>query len=141
MIYGKIYFNNHEKKNTAQCCKPYVIVEGGVRKMENAKYIKYGKISFILAIAPMIVLFIGFLFCLIGSGGGNSDNDGGAIWWLFVFLIWILIPTTFFTSVSSIYLGIKSLKQNKLLLVRLAIAMSSLQLLGFLSLALLLLIF
>ena len=108
--------------------------------MENAKYIKYGKISFILAIAPIAVLFMGFLFCLIGSGGGNSDNDGGAIWWLFVCLIWVLIPTTLVTSVSSIYLGIKALKENKLLFTRLAIAISSLQLLGFLSFVLLLII-
>lgn len=98
--------------------------------MQNSKHIKYAKISLTLAIAPITVLFIGFIFCLIRSDGGGSDNDGGAIWWLFVFLLLILILITPIASLVSIFLGIKSMKENKILFAYLGIGISTLNLLG-----------
>lgn len=70
----------------------------------------YSIASFILSAFPIAILLIGFLFCLIVSGGGVSDNDGGVIWWVFVVLIWIMAPVTIIANIVSVILGVKGLK-------------------------------
>jgi|GEM_PF-6498308 len=73
----------------------------------------YSIASFILALAPLAILLIGFLFCLIVSGGQTSDNDMGAVWWLFIFLLWILIPTTLITNILAIVFGVIGLRRKR----------------------------
>lgn len=73
----------------------------------------YSIASFILSATPPVILTIGYLFCLIFSGGGVSDNDGGAIWWLFVILIWILVPVAIITNILSLIFGAIGIKANK----------------------------
>lgn len=64
--------------------------------------------SFILSAFPIAILLMGFLFCLIASGMGL-----GAIWWLFIALIWIMVPVTIIANIVSVILGVKGLKIKK----------------------------
>lgn len=75
---------------------------------------KHAMISFILALTPIASLILGFLFCLLLSKGGISDNDSGAVWWYFVFLMWALIPITPIVDIVSIVFGVKALKTEKI---------------------------
>lgn len=94
----------------------------GETKMENGnrksltdiykKYVNkdtYSLVSFILAVSLIAILLVGFLFCFIVSFGSFSENGMSAVWWLFVFLIWAMIPLTFVANILSIFFGIKAL--------------------------------
>ena len=69
--------------------------------------------SFVLAISPLVILLAGYLICLILSGGRTSDNDAGAIWWVFVVLVMILVPVTLISDIVSAGLGIMGIKRQK----------------------------
>lgn len=73
-------------------------------------------VSLILAIVPIIIILSGFLFCLILSGGQTSDNDMGAVWWLFIALLGVMIPTTLVANIIAIVFGIKGIRKQKTLL-------------------------
>lgn len=80
-------------------------------KKSNSKN-KDSIISLILAASPVAIVLIVFLFCLIVSGGNNSENDMGAVWWIFVVLIWIMIPVTIIANILSIFYGVKGLREK-----------------------------
>lgn len=69
--------------------------------------------SFVLSLAPIVILLMVFLFCLIISGGSFSDNDRGAIWWLFITVIMVLIPVAIVTNILAIIFGVIGLKRKK----------------------------
>jgi len=74
----------------------------------------YTKASFYLAIAPIVVLLWGFIFCLVFSGGMTSDNGRGAIWWVMIALITVLVPVTPVTSAVSLVTGVIGIKKHAL---------------------------
>ena len=88
----------------------------------------YTMASIVLAIIPIVILVVGFLFCFVVSGGETSDNDRGAVWWVFVVLLWILIPLTLIMNVLSIIFGIKGLERENVFLGWLGILIISLEL-------------
>ena len=69
--------------------------------------------GFILAAAPVVILLLGFLFCLVFSGGQSGDNDMGAVWWLFVILLWFLIPITAIADAVSVILSIVGIRRRR----------------------------
>ena len=73
----------------------------------------YSKVSFVLSAAPIAILLIGFIFCLVVSGGRVSDNDRGAVWWLFIAMIWMLVPVAIITNILSVIFGVIGLKGKK----------------------------
>ena len=73
----------------------------------------YSKASFLLSAVPLAVLLIVFLVCLIISGGEASDNDRGAIWWLFLAALWVVGPVAAVTDILSVIFGIIGLKRRK----------------------------
>lgn len=70
------------------------------------------KISLILASLPVAIVIIVFLFCLVVSGGSTSENDMGAVWWIFVVSIWIMTPVTIIMNILSVYYGVKGLREK-----------------------------
>lgn len=72
----------------------------------------YSMASFILAASPLAILLIGFLFCLFVSVS-SSNNEMWAIWWIFIFLIWIMIPITVVVNIVSVVFGIKGIRANR----------------------------
>jgi len=80
---------------------------------ENNKKIGFSIASLILSAVPFAVMLMGFLFCLIISGGKLGDNDAGAVWWLFVAMIWMFVPVAPITGILSAILGVIGLKGKK----------------------------
>ena len=73
----------------------------------------FSKASLILAAAPLAILLLVFIFCLIISGGRGSDNDEGAIWWLFLAAIAVVGPVAIVTNILSVIFGIAGIKRKK----------------------------
>ena len=69
--------------------------------------------SIIISVLPLAILLLVFLICLIVSGGASGDNDRGAVWWLFISTIWIIIPVASITSILSVIFGILGLRRKK----------------------------
>jgi len=90
----------------------------------------YSKASFILSVAPLAFLLVIFIICFIISGGGSSENDRGAIWWLFIAAISISIPVAAVTNILSVVFGIKGLKYKKTVFAWAGIAIVSLEVLA-----------
>jgi len=83
---------------------------GAVSVVEDkTKKSGYSKASFILSVAPIAFLLLVFIISFIISGPGASDNDRGAIWWLFIAAIMIFIPVAAVTNILSVIFGIKGL--------------------------------
>jgi len=80
---------------------------------KNNRNNRYSRTSFLLSAIPLTVLIIGFLFCLMVSGGSLSEADSGAVWLLFVFLICIIGPVAIITNILSVVFGIRGLKIKK----------------------------
>lgn len=95
--------------------------------------------SFVLPLIPITILLIGFLFCFIISEGSISDNDGGAVWWLFLAMIFILVPVTIITDILSIIFGIIGVKSKKTVFGWVGIIIASLEFLAVLLIWILLL--
>lgn len=93
----------------------------------------YSIASLVLSAAPIIILLLGFLFCLIVSGGSTSENDMGAVWWLFLFLILIIVPVAIATNILSIIFGIIGLKRKKTIFSWAGIAIVILEIVAILS--------
>lgn len=91
---------------------------------------KYEKISFILSMIPIAALVEAFLFCFISSGGSLSEAGGGAVWWLFIIFLWLLVPTATVLGVISLIFGIISLKAQKSKLSYISICIAVLDILG-----------
>ena len=89
----------------------------------------WSKASLFLSISPLVIVLLIFLFCLILSGGHGSDNDAGAIWWVFVASLTILIPLTIITSVLAVVFGIIGLKGQKTMFSWSGIILASLNIL------------
>ena len=85
---------------------------GGMYVDHNRKS-GYSIASFILAVAPITILLLVFLFCLVISGGKSSDNDQGAIWWLMVAAVVTLVPVSIITNILSIVFGVIGIKRQK----------------------------
>lgn len=67
------------------------------------------KVWSILSIIATIIPIILWVYCLIVSGGSQSENGPGAVWWLVVMYYWSLgIPL----AVISIKFGIAGLKTS-----------------------------
>jgi len=94
----------------------------------------YSKASFILSVAPIAFLLIVFIISFIISGGGASDNDRGAIWWLFIAAIFIFIPVAGVANILSVIFGIKGLRNKKTVFAWAGIAIVSLEVLALLVL-------
>lgn len=72
----------------------------------------YSTVSLVLASAPIVLLAIVFLYCLIVSAGEISNDGTGAVWWILVVTLWILIPITLIFDIISIILGIKGIMRK-----------------------------
>ena len=94
----------------------------------------YSKASFILSVVPLAFLLLVFIISFIISGGGASDNDRGAIWWLFIAAIFIFIPAAAIANILSVIFGIKGLKNKKTVFAWAGIAIVALELLAVLLL-------
>ena len=81
--------------------------------LEDNKRKRYSLTSFILAVIPLIVWFFVFVFCLISSQGKISDNDGGAIWWVMIAMIFVFFPLTIIFDILSLVFGVRGLKGKK----------------------------
>jgi len=90
----------------------------------------FSKASFILSVAPIAFLLIVFIISFIISGGGASDNDRGAIWWLFIAAIFIFIPVAGVANILSVIFGIKGLRNKKTVFAWAGIAIVSLEVLA-----------
>ncbi|MCL1803320.1 MAG: hypothetical protein FWG30_06715 [Eubacteriaceae bacterium] len=66
----------------------------------------YSKLSLAFSASPLALWLAVFIFCLVFSGGKLSDNDSGAIWWLFFAATSLFIFVAPFTSVLSAVFGI-----------------------------------
>lgn len=96
---------------------------------ENNRRSVYSIVSFILSVVPMAVLLIVFILCLIVSGGKSGDNDAGAVWWVFIVMIWIFVPVAPIISIPSVIFGVMGLKGKKKAYARLGIIFASLNIL------------
>ena len=83
--------------------------------VEDNKRKRQSLTSFILAVIPFVVWFLVFVFCLIGSQGKISDNDGGAIWWVMIAMTFVLFPLTIILDIISLVFGVLGLKGKKTL--------------------------
>jgi len=89
----------------------------------------YSIASFFLSASPLAIVLMGFLFYLLVSGGSTSENDMGAVWWFFIFLIWIIVPIALIANILSIIFGIKGLKIKKTIFAWAGIAIVILEIL------------
>jgi len=105
-------------------------------KVENTgKKSGFSAASLIIAVLPLVILLLGFLFCFILSGGSSSDNDAGAIWWLFIAMLGIIVPASILTNLLSVILGIIGiLKSKKTVFAWSGIVIAGLELLTILAL-------
>jgi len=102
--------------------------------LEKSRISGYSKASFILSVAPIAFLLLVFIISFIISGGGASDNDRGAIWWLFIAAIFIFIPVAAVANILSVIFGIKGLRNKKTVFAWAGIAIVALELLAILLL-------
>ena len=71
----------------------------------------YSIASFVLSAAPLAILLMVFVFCLIVSV--VIPDAGSVIWWLLIGAIPIFIPVAIITNTLSIIFGVKGLKGKK----------------------------
>ena len=83
--------------------------------------------SFVLAAAPVILLLMVFLFCLLVS---VVAPDAGVIWWLFIAAVFIFIPVAVITDILSVILGIIGLRSQKTIFAWAGIIIVSLEVLA-----------
>ena len=105
----------------------------GTLPVDTNKKNKFSIASFVLAAAPIAVLLLTFIVCFIFSGGGFSDNDMGAIWWLFIAMIWIVGMAAIITNILSVIFGILGLIKKKTVFAWVGIIIVSLEVLAVLA--------
>lgn len=86
-------------------------INTNISRKRNSKN-KYSISSFILALSPLVILLLGFLFCFLVTVT-SSNGEMEAVWWIFVFLIWIMTPVTILINILSIVYGIKGLRAKR----------------------------
>ena len=84
--------------------------------------------SFVLSAAPLVILLIVSVFCLIVSA--VIPESGSVIWWLLIAMIPILSPIAIITDILSVILGVKGLKGKKTVFAFAGIIIVSLEVLG-----------
>ena len=94
----------------------------------NSRISGHSIASLILAVVPVVILLAGFLFCLIASGGSLSDNDSGAVWWLFIALLMVMVPVTGIANILSVIFGIIGLRKKKTIIAWAGIAVVAIEL-------------
>jgi len=94
----------------------------------NSRISGYSIASFILAVVPVVILLAGFLFCLVVSGGNLSDNDSGAVWWIFIAMLIVMVPVTGIANILSVIFGIIGLKKKKTVIAWVGIAVVAIEL-------------
>ena len=86
-------------------------LSAGNDSKNSGKKSGYSTASIILSASPIAILLIGFLFCLFVSG--VVPGSGSVIWWLFIILLYIVVPISVITNILSVIFGIKGLKSRK----------------------------
>jgi len=99
----------------------------GSAATDDKKNKAFSKASLILALAPLAILLIGFLFCLFLSSPAVFGDDQGVIWWIFIALITVMIPVAIVTNTLAVIFGILGLRTNKSLFGWLGIIIAALE--------------
>ncbi len=102
--------NNNDSNNIGSNLEKIESSNNSIENKDFYGHILYcneaGKKSLYLYFVPAVIFLIGY----IHSGGSFSEDNSGAVWWLYFPLLLGIAPITIFVS---IYLGIKGLKGNK----------------------------
>ena len=81
---------------------------------DNNRSNVYSKISFILAVIPIAVLLIGFIYCLLAYQEVFGKSGGAAIWIAFSLVaVSVISPVGMIMNILSVIFGVIGLKRKK----------------------------